>query len=460
MKLWEGRFTQPSAKSADDFNQSLSFDYKLYWHDILASIAHVKMLGETQIIPKENAEKISDALVNILADIEKGTLQIEGTEDIHTFVENELVRRIGAVGKTMHTARSRNDQVATDLRLYAKDSIVNVCGHLRTLINTLLDIANNNVQYIMPGYTHLRRAQPVSVAQYFNAYSEMFLRDIERFTDCYKRTDVMPLGSCALAGTDLPIDRRMTASLLSFSEISQNSLDAVSDRDFVAEYLFCCSTMMAHLSRFCEDLILYSSDEFGFIEIADEYSTGSSIMPQKKNPDIPELIRGKTGRVYGYLMGMLTTIKGLPLTYNKDLQEDKEALFNAEETVLGCLSIFNELLQHISLDTRKMRTAAASGFSTATDVADYLVQKGMPFRDAHAVTASIVRHCIDNNKTLDKLDLFVYQSFSSLFEEDILTRVRANKSVEARKVIGGSARSAVRENIRSITKRLNRMFKD
>ena len=460
MKLWEGRFTEPSAKSADDFNQSLSFDYKLYWHDILASIAHVKMLGETQIIPKEEADEICDTLVNILADIEKGNLTIEGAEDIHTFVENELVKRIGVKGKKMHTARSRNDQVATDLRLYVKDSIVNISNHLKTLITTLLDVANNNVQYIMPGYTHMRKAQPVSVAQYVNSYSEMFLRDLERFTDCYKRTDVMPLGSCALAGTDLPIDRRMTASLLSFSEISQNSLDAVSDRDFVAEYLFCCSTMMAHLSRFCEDLILYSSDEFGFIEIADEYSTGSSIMPQKKNPDIPELIRGKTGRVYGCLMGMLTTIKGLPLTYNKDLQEDKEALFNAEETVLGCLSIFNELLQHISLDTRKMRTAAASGFSTATDVADYLVQKGMPFRDAHAVTASIVRHCIDNNKTLDKLDLFVYQSFSSLFEEDILTRVRANKSVEARKVIGGSARSAVRENIRSITKRLNRMFKD
>ena len=460
MKLWEGRFTQPSAKSADDFNQSLSFDYKLYWHDILASIAHVKMLGETQIIPKEDADKISDTLVNMLADIEKGNLEIDGAEDIHTFVEDELTKRIGVMGKKLHTARSRNDQVATDMRLYAKDSIVNVCGHIKALVETLLDIANNNVQFIMPGYTHMRRAQPISVAQYFNAYSEMFLRDIERFTDCYKRTDVMPLGSCALAGTDFPIDRRMTASLLSFSEISQNSLDAVSDRDFVAEYLFCCSTLMAHLSRFCEDLIIYSTDEFGVIDIADEYSTGSSIMPQKKNPDIPELIRGKTGRVYGCLMGMLTTIKGLPLTYNKDFQEDKEALFNAEETVLACLSIFNELLQHISLDTRRMRNAAAGGFSTATDIADYLVQKGMPFRDAHAVTGNIVRYCIDNNKTLDKLDLFVYQSFSSLFEEDILIRVRANKSVEARKVIGGSARSAVRENIRSITKRLNRMFKN
>ena len=460
MKLWEGRFTEPSAKNADDFNQSLSFDYKLYWHDILASIAHVKMLGETQIIPKEEAEAISDALVNILADIEKGNLTIEGAEDIHTFVENELVKRIGVKGKKMHTARSRNDQVATDLRLYVKDSIVNIFNHIKTLITTLLDIANNNVQYIMPGYTHMRRAQPVSVAQYINAYSEMFLRDLERFTDCYKRTDVMPLGSCALAGTDFPIDRRMTAALLSFSEISQNSIDAVSDRDFVAEYIFCCSTVMAHLSRFCEDLIIYSTDEFGFIDISDAYSTGSSIMPQKKNPDIPELIRGKTGRVYGSLTAILTVIKGIPTSYNKDLQEDKEALFNAEETVLNCLGIFNELMQNISFDTRKMRFAAAGGFSTATDIADYLVQKGMAFRDAHAVTGQIVRYCIENNKTLEKLDLFVYQSFSSLFDEEILSRVRVNKSVEARKVIGGSARSAVRENIRSITRRLNRMFKE
>ncbi len=460
MKLWEGRFTEPSAKNADDFNQSLSFDYKLYWHDILASIAHVKMLGETQIIPKDEAEAISDALVNILADIEKGNLPIEGAEDIHTFVENELVKRIGVKGKKMHTARSRNDQVATDMRLYVKDSIVNVSNHIKSLITTLLEIANNNVQFIMPGYTHMRKAQPISVAQYINAYSEMFLRDLERFTDCYKRTDVMPLGSCALAGTDFPIDRRMTASLLSFSEISQNSIDAVSDRDFVAEYIFCCSTLMSHLSRFCEDLIIYSTDEFGFIDIADNYSTGSSIMPQKKNPDIPELIRGKTGRVYGDLTAILTVIKGIPTSYNKDLQEDKEALFDAEETVLGCLTIFTELLQNISFDTRKMRFAAGGGFSTATDVADYLVQKGMAFRDAHAVTGQIVRYCIENNKTLDKLDLFVYQSFSSLFDEEILQRVKVNKSVEARKMIGGSARSAVRENIRSITRRLNRMFKD
>lgn len=460
MKLWEGRFNGTSAKVADDFNQSLSFDYRLYWHDILASIAHAKMLGETQIIPKDEADKICDALINMLADIEKGSLQIDGAEDIHTFVESELVRRIGAVGKKLHTARSRNDQVATDMRLYCKDSIVAVCGLLRTLINTLLDIANNNVQFIMPGYTHLQKAQPISVAQYVNAYSEMFLRDLERFTDCYKRTDVMPLGSGALAGTDFPIDRRLTASLLSFSEISQNSIDAVSDRDFVAEYIFCCSTVMMHLSRFSEDLILYSSDEFRFIEIADAYATGSSIMPQKKNPDIPELVRGKTGRVYGSLTAILTVIKGIPLAYDKDLQEDKEALFNAEDTVRACLTIFNELLQNISFDTKRMRSAASGGFTTATDIADYLVEKGLPFRDAHALTGQIVRYCIDNGKKLEALELPVYQSFSSLFDEEILQRVRVNRSVEARKVIGGSARSAVRENIRSITRRLNRMFKD
>jgi len=460
MKLWEGRFSEPSAKSADDFNQSLSFDYKLYWHDILASIAHVKMLGETQIIAKDDAETICDTLVNIVADIEKGTLVIDGAEDIHTFIENELIKRIGAKGKMMHTARSRNDQVATDLRLYVKDSILNVTSSIRALINVLLELAENNIQFIMPGYTHMRRAQPISVAQYFNAYSEMFLRDLERFTDCYKRTDVMPLGSCAMAGTDFPIDRKMTASLLSFSEISQNSIDAVSDRDFVAEYIFCCSTVMAHLSRLCEDLIIYTTDEFGFIEISDHYSTGSSIMPQKKNPDIPELIRGKSGRVYGDLMGILTVIKGIPLSYNKDLQEDKESLFDAEKTVMDCLAIMAELLQNISLDTRGMRFAAGGGFSTATDIADYLVMKGMPFRDAHGVTGQIVRHCIENGKTLDKLDLFVYQTFSSLFDEDILSVVKVGKSVEARKVIGGSARSAVRENIRSINRRLNRLFKD
>ena len=419
MKLWEGRFAQPSAKSADAFNQSLSFDKKLYWHDIFASIAHVKMLGETKILPAGDVEKICDALQQILADIESGKLPLEGAEDIHTFIEEELVRRIGVMGKRMHTARSRNDQVATDFRLYVKDSIAGICGQLHALISTLLELANAHVGHIMPGYTHLQRAQPISLAQYLNAYSEMFLRDLERFTDCYKRTDVMPLGSCALAGTDFPIDRTITAKLLNFSKISQNSLDGVSDRDFVAEYIFCSSTVMAHLSRFCEDLILYSTWEFGFIEISDDYSTGSSIMPQKKNPDIPELIRGKTGRVYGSLTAILTVIKGIPTAYNKDLQEDKEALFNAEDTVKSCLSIFTELLRN-----------------------------------------RIVRYCIENGRSLDKLDLATYRSFCELFDEDILKKVRVTESVEARKATGGSSKSAVRENIRSLTKRLNKLCKD
>ncbi len=460
MKLWEGRFAQPSAKSADAFNQSLSFDKKLYWHDIFASIAHVKMLGETKILPAGDVEKICDALQQILADIESGKLPLEGAEDIHTFIEEELVRRIGVMGKRMHTARSRNDQVATDFRLYVKDSIAGICGQLHALISTLLELANAHVGHIMPGYTHLQRAQPISLAQYLNAYSEMFLRDLERFTDCYKRTDVMPLGSCALAGTDFPIDRTITAKLLNFSKISQNSLDGVSDRDFVAEYIFCCSTVMAHLSRFCEDLILYSTWEFGFIEISDDYSTGSSIMPQKKNPDIPELIRGKTGRVYGSLTAILTVIKGIPTAYNKDLQEDKEALFNAEDTVKSCLSIFTELLRNVTFHTRKMHNAAAGGFSTATDIADYLVMKGMAFRDAHGVTGRIVRYCIENGRSLDKLDLATYRSFCELFDEDILKKVRVTESVEARKATGGSSKSAVRENIRSLTKRLNKLCKD
>ncbi len=460
MKLWEGRFAQPSAKSADAFNQSLSFDKKLYWHDIFASIAHVKMLGETKILPAGDVEKICDALQQILADIESGKLPLEGAEDIHTFIEEELVRRIGVMGKRMHTARSRNDQVATDFRLYVKDSIAGICGQLHALISTLLELANAHVGHIMPGYTHLQRAQPISLAQYLNAYSEMFLRDLERFTDCYKRTDVMPLGSCALAGTDFPIDRTITAKLLNFSKISQNSLDGVSDRDFVAEYIFCCSTVMAHLSRFCEDLILYSTWEFGFVEISDDYSTGSSIMPQKKNPDIPELIRGKTGRVYGSLTAILTVIKGIPTAYNKDLQEDKEALFNAEDTVKSCLSIFTELLRNVTFHTRKMHNAAAGGFSTATDIADYLVMKGMAFRDAHGVTGRIVRYCIENDRSLDKLDLATYRSFCELFDEDILKKVRVTESVEARKATGGSSKSAVRENIRSLTKRLNKLCKD
>ena len=454
MKLWEGRFAQPSAKSADAFNQSLSFDKKLYWHDIFASIAHVKMLGETKILPAGDVEKICDALQQILADIESGKLPLEGAEDIHTFIEEELVRRIGVMGKRMHTARSRNDQVATDFRLYVKDSIAGICGQLHALISTLLELANAHVGHIMPGYTHLQRAQPISLAQYLNAYSEMFLRDLERFTDCYKRTDVMPLGSCALAGTDFPIDRTITAKLLNFSKISQNSLDGVSDRDFVAEYIFCCSTVMAHLSRFCEDLILYSTWEFGFVEISDDYSTGSSIMPQKKNPDIPELVRGKTGRVYGHLMAVLTMLKGIPLAYDKDLQEDKEPFFDAQTTLENCLSIYTALLAKLTFNVNKMYDAAGEGYATATDVADYLAKRGVPFRDAHAVTGKIVRYCIEKQKPLTALTLEEFRAASPVFEEDVLQTVTTRASAEGRDSVGGSSIRAAREGIASLKRRL------
>lgn len=459
MKLWQGRFTQHSAKNADIFNESLSVDKKLYMHDIIASVAHAKMLGACEIISAEESTVICDALMKILDDIDNNKLVIEDAEDIHSFVEFELTRRVGDLGKKIHTARSRNDQVATDLRLYVKDSIIVICTELRNLIQNLLVIADNTTTNIMPGYTHLRKAQPITVAQYFNAYSEMFLRDLERFADALKRTDVLPLGSGALAGTSFPIDRKMVAELLSFNEISQNAIDAVSDRDFVAEYVFAGSLVMAHLSRFCEDLIVFSTEEFGFIDIADSYTTGSSIMPQKKNPDIFELIRGKCGRVYGNLNAILTIIKGLPLAYNKDLQEDKEVLFDTEETVMNCLSIFNEVLPHLLLDTKKMRTAANGGYTTATDVANYLVEKGMPFRDAHEVTGKIVQYCIEQDRTLFSLTFDEFNAFSTLFEEDILAAVRVNNSVSERRSVGGSSRGAVRENIRSITRRLNRIFK-
>ena len=459
MKLWEGRFSEESSRAADDFNQSLSFDYKLYWHDILGSIAHAKMLGQTGIVDKAETDRIVDTLVSILADIEKGILEIESAEDIHTFVESELIKRIGAAGKKLHTGRSRNDQVATDMRLYLKDSILKITSLLKELIEVLVQISENNIRIYMPAYTHLRKAQPISVAHYLNAYSEMFLRDIDRLNDSFRRTDVMPLGSGALAGTSFPIDRELTAQLLSFAEISQNSLDAVSDRDFVLEYLFCASTVIMHLSRFCEELILFSSDEFGFIELADAFCTGSSIMPQKKNPDIPELIRGKSGRIFGHLTAILTVLKGLPLAYNKDLQEDKEAVFDTETQILSCLKIFIELIKNISFDTKAMRQSAAGGYTAATDVADYLVKKGMPFRDAHAVTGKIVRYAIENGVSLEKLEPFIFQSFSTLFEDDIKDIVKLRNVVEAKNSVGGTSRAAIRANIRSITRRLNRYFK-
>ena len=454
MKLWQGRFDAPEAADADAFNESLSFDKKLWRADITASVAHATMLGKCGILTAQEADDICNGLKSIYSDIESGALAVEGQEDIHSFVEGELVSRIGQTGKKLHTARSRNDQVATDMRLYARDAVDNAIKHLKALIQVLLTRAKEGMRYIMPGFTHLRKAQPINCAQYFNAYSEMFLRDLDRFHALRQRMNVMPLGSAALAGTSWPIDREITRELLSFDSVSQNSLDAVSDRDFVAEYLFCASLAMAHLSRLCEDTILYTSDEFGYWDIPDAYSTGSSIMPQKKNPDIPELVRGKTGRIYGHLMGVLTMIKGIPLAYNKDLQEDKEPFFDAQTTLENCLSIYTALLAKITFRVNKMYDAAGEGYATATDVADYLAKRGIPFRDAHAITGKLVRYCIETGKTLPSLTLEEFRAQRDIFEEDVLSVVTTRASAEGRDSVGGSSVRAAKEGIASIKKRL------
>lgn len=456
MKLWEGRFEKPTAKNADEFNDSLPFDKKLWAVDITASIAHATMLERCGIISGEDSKKIIAGLEDIYARIEGGELEIKGAEDIHSFVENELVALIGDAGKKLHTARSRNDQVATDFRLYVRASFDGLKESLKNLINSLAECAERGLKYILPGYTHLRKAQPMCAGHFFNAYAEMFLRDLERVAHSRERMNVMPLGSGALAGTSYPIDRNITAELLGFNKPCDNSLDGVSDRDFVAEYLFDGSLIMSHLSRLCEDIILYSTEEFGYFEISDEYSTGSSIMPQKKNPDIPELMRGKTGRVYGHLMAILTTVKAIPLAYNKDLQEDKEGLFDAEAQIIGSVNIMAELLKNITLKTYKMQKAAEGEFCCATDVADYLAKKGLPFRSAHAVTGKIVRWCIENKRTLQNMTADEYKSFNGLFEEDICNVVKGKACADARVSFGGASSVSVKQNLKSIKKRLKK----
>ena len=456
MKLWEGRFDKPLDKMADDFNESLSFDKVMWRADIRGSLAHAAMLGNCGILTKEETASVKAGLEGIAEDIERGALVIEGAEDIHSFIETELTRRIGDSGKKLHTARSRNDQVATDFRLVVLEGVARLKGCLVGLVEVLASRARESLDYLMPGFTHLRKAQPIRCAQYFNAYSEMFLRDLDRLDDAEKRMSVMPLGSAALAGTSYPIDREQTRAALGFREISQNALDAVSDRDFAAEYLFCASLVMAHLSRLAEDTILYTSDEFGYWEIPDELSTGSSIMPQKKNPDLPELVRGKTGRVYGDLIALLTVIKGIPLAYNKDLQEDKEPYFDASATAESCVKIYTELLARIKLNVNRMYYAASEGFSTATDVANYLTGHGIPFRDAHAVTGKIVRYCIENHKALTDLTLEEFRAASPAFEEDILTAVTVRASVDARNSVGGASRAAVTEGLASVRRRLRK----
>ena len=456
MKLWEGRFDAPTAKNADLFNDSLPFDRKLWAVDIAASIAHATMLGNCGIITAEESNTICAGLNDIAADIAEGRIEIAGAEDIHSFVENELVKRIGDTGKKLHTARSRNDQVATDFRLYARNAFDNLTAALVRLIESLCDRATEGLKYIMPGYTHLRKAQPMCAGHFFNAYSEMFLRDLDRVNDSRARANVMPLGSGALAGTSYPIDRDITCQLLEFDRPCENSLDGVSDRDFAAEFLFDCSMIMSHLSRLCEDIILYSTEEFGYFEIADAYSTGSSIMPQKKNPDIPELMRGKTGRVYGHLVALLTTIKAIPLAYNKDLQEDKEGFFDAEAQTLNCINIMAEMLPGITMNKKRMAKAAESEFCCATDVADYLAKKGLPFRSAHAVTGKIVRWCISEGRTLQNMTAEEYRQFSDIFEGDITEVVKAKACADARTSYGGASAASVKANLKSIKKRIKK----
>lgn len=453
MPIWEGRFSKDLDKRTNDFNSSIKFDYKLYKEDIAGSIAHAKMLAKQNIIQKEDEEKIIFGLNSILKDIENGNLEFDpNAEDIHMFVESELTRRIGNSGKKLHTARSRNDQVALDIRMYLKKQNLEIIKKLKKLVNTLIVKAKENTETIMPGYTHMQRAQPITFAHHLMAYAEMFKRDVERLNETYNRTDICPIGSCALAGTTYNLDREFEAKELGFSKISANSLDGVSDRDFIVELLSDISIIMMHLSRISEEIILWSSWEFKFIELDDSFSTGSSIMPQKKNPDITELIRGKTGRVYGNLMAMLTVMKGTPLAYNKDMQEDKELIFDAIDTVNLSLSTINPLIETMNVLKDNMKSAAEKGFINATDCADYLVGKGIPFRDAYKIVGNIVKYCIQNNTTLERLDIKTYKEFNDCFKEDIYNAVDLINCVNKRNVIGGPAKNQIEFQIAEFEK--------
>ena len=452
-KPWAGRFQKSTAKNVETFTSSIHFDQRLYRFDIEGSIAHATMLASQGIIGKAESQKIVLALKSILADIEKSKIKFKASdEDIHMAIEKELTRRIGETGGKLHTARSRNDQVTLDARLFLRDEIELILALLGQLQTQLVKLAKSEIKTIMPGYTHMQKAQPVLLSHYLLAFVEMFTRDGQRLKDCKIRLNVLPLGAAALAGTSLPIDRHQTAKILHFPEISKNSMDTVADRDFIAEFIFSSALIMMHLSRFCEDLILWSSDEFGYIEISDAYTTGSSIMPQKKNPDVAELIRGKTGRVYGDLFAIMTQLKGLPMTYNRDLQEDKEPLFDAVDTVKDCLAIFTEMIGNTKFNAVKMYLAAQGGFSTATEIAEYLVMKGMPFRKAHEIVGKIVGYCLKNKKGLEDLSLKEYQKFYAGFGEEIKEKIKLEKAVSSRNHQGGTATAAVLERIREFEK--------
>lgn len=447
-KMWAGRFSKELDERVNDFNSSVSFDARMYKQDIRGSIAHAKMLGDTGIIDKSESEKIVEGLTGILNDIDSGKLLIDpNAEDIHMFVEQVLTERLGDAGKRLHTARSRNDQVALDIRMYLRDEILEIISMTRELTETLCSIAEDNLDAVMPGYTHLQRAQPITLAHHLMAYANMLVRDLGRLADTYKRMNVMPLGSGALASTTYPIDRRQVSAMLGFDDITQNSLDGVSDRDFCIELCSALSILMMHLSRFSEEIVMWCSWEFKFIELDDAYSTGSSIMPQKKNPDITELIRGKTGRVYGDLNTLLVMMKGLPLAYNKDMQEDKEAIFDAVDTVKLCIRTFIPMLATMRVNRENMRAAAARGFINATDCADYLVKKGMPFRDAYKITGTLVAMCIERGITLEELPLEEYKKLCGTFDVDVYDAIKLENCVNMRKAPGGPAPVEVRSQI-------------
>ena len=451
MKLWAGRFQKETDDKVNDFNSSISFDSRLYRQDITGSIAHATMLGEQNIIDKEEADKIVKALRTLLGEIEDGSVTFtKDSEDIHMNMEVLLTERIGAAGKRLHTARSRNDQVALDFRLFVKEEIPVIIGMLLDLERALIRQAENNLDAIMPGYTHLQRAQPITFAHSMMAYANMFRRDVTRLEDCRDRLNECPLGSGALATSTHPVDRFRTAELLGFQKPMDNSLDGVSDRDFAIEFLSACSILMMHLSRFSEELILWCSWEFKFIELDDAYATGSSIMPQKKNPDVAELVRGKTGRVYGSLISLLTVMKGIPLAYNKDMQEDKEPVFDTIDTVELCLPVFSAMIDTLTVNRDKMRAAANGGFISATDCADYLAKKGMPFREAYGIVGKLVGHCVETGHSLETLPLDEYKKVSSFFEDDVYDALSLETCVNGRKVHGGPAPDAVLQQIESL----------
>ncbi len=452
-KPWAGRFREKTSKIVESFTESISFDHRLWRYDIEGSIAHAKMLGKQGIIPKEDSEKIINGLRDIAHEIESGKFRFrKDLEDIHMNIEAALIKKIGDVGGKLHTARSRNDQVALDLRLYLRAETREILSLIKKFQKTLLNIATKHLNSLMPGYTHMQRAQPVLLSHHLLAYVEMLQRDIERLKDASKRINLLPLGSCAIAGTALPINRVYVAKLLGFEGISQNSIDAVSDRDFAIEFLSNTALLIMHLSRLAEELILWSAEEFRFIELPDAYTTGSSIMPQKKNPDVAELIRGKTGRVYGNLLSLLTVMKGLPLSYNRDLQEDKLPVFDTVDTVKSCLIILNEMLPVTRFNTKRMHKTAGNAYSTATDIAEYLVKKGTPFRKAHEITGKIVLYCIEEKKQLRELSINELKKFSPLIKKDIYSHIEAENSVKAKTSRGGTAPDEVRRQIRRLEK--------